>query len=127
MLLVFWTPFIFCYTTYRLTLSRYNFEMGARKNKSCTILNRECESGVLAPKNTPVEKFWVRSVSPKKYFFSNFRSTTEKKVSKRSILMPSTFHTARLKRHSSFQGVLLTLTLVWRPGPSKIRKSGIVQ
>ena len=66
---------------------------------------------VLDPKNVRVENFWVRSVLPKKHFFTNFCVTTKKNVWGSCVYMFR--HTPKLPWCQPFG--------VYCPGPSKVR------
>merc|ERR1711884_904188 len=82
------------------------------------FLNPECVriSWVLAPKNFPVENFWVRSDLQKISIFHEIPSPLAFffcRPAADSILMPPTFHIARLNRYTpNFSGVPQKLTCV---------------
>ena len=80
------------------------------------FLNPECVTipWVLAPKNFPIENFRVRSDLQKISLFHEFSCRFGKKNRRPaadSILMPPTFHIARLNRYTpNFSGVPQKLT-----------------
>ena len=80
------------------------------------FLNPECVTipWVLAPKNFPIENFRVRSDLQKISLFHEFSCPLGKKNRRPaadSILMPPTFHIARLNRYTpNFSGVPQKLT-----------------
>merc|ERR1712107_631636 len=102
--------------------------MGAKQGQKFVVptfhihfLNPECVTipWVLAPKNFPIKNFRVRSDLQKISLFHEFSCPLGKKNHRPaadSILMPPTFHIARLNRYTpNFSGVFFGQNKFSRP------------